>query len=134
MSEKSALQAKFYAGLEACKNYLDIIEAAEKSGGAYRLSPQERSDLLDILTPAANAVNDRYIYSYHVDASAIEDRLREQHRDDWEGCRKAVTAAEAKVRSGAELLEHADIPAIRHVFDALRTQCSLLSIRIGGGC
>ena len=130
----SALQAQFYTVLEACRKWLDIIEAAESASGAYHLSPQERSDLLDILTPVANAVNDRYIYSCYMDAAAIKARLREQHWEDWEKCRKAVVSVEAKVRSSAGPLEHADIPAIRHVFDALFEHRAHLWIRIGGGC
>ena len=130
----SALQAQFYTVLEACRSCLDIIEAAEGTSGAYHLSPQERSDLLDILTPVANAINDRYIYSCYMDAAAIKASLHEQHWEDWEECRKAVVAVEAKVRSGAGPLEHADIPAIRHVFDALFEHRAHLWIRIGGGC
>ena len=130
----SAMQAQFYMALEACRKCLDIIEAAESASGAYHLSPQERSDLLDILTPVANAVNDRYIYSCYMDASAIKARLREQHWEDWEECRKAVVAVEAKVRSGTAPLERDDIPGIRHVFDALFEHRAHLWIRIGGGC
>lgn len=134
MSGMSILHSQFDLVLEAIHSYLDIIEAAEKSGGGYALSRQEREDLLSILTPAANAVNDRYAYSPHVDASAMAEILLRQHRDDWDECRKAVTAAESKIRLSIEPLERADIPAIRHVFNALDAQRSHLSARIGGGC
>ena len=131
----SALQGQLHTALEACGSYFNIIEAAEMSGGAYHLSPQERRDLLEILTPLANALNNNYyIFAPYVDASQIKARLRERHPEDWEKCQKAVAVAEAKVRSGAELLEHADIPAIRCVFEALDAQRGHLMVRIGGGC
>lgn len=134
MSGMSILHSRFDLALKAIHSYLDIIAAAERSSGGYRLSAQERGDLLSILTPAANAVNNRYIYSPHVDSAAIGEFLRKQHRDDWDECRKAVTAAELKIRSSAEPLEGADMPAIRYVLDALDAQRSYLSARIGGGC
>lgn len=134
MSEMSVLHSQFDSALKAVRSFLDIIEAAENSRGGYRLSPQERSDLLSILTPAANAVNGRYIYSPHVDSSAIAELLLKQHRDDWDECRRAVTDAESKIRAGAESLDPTDIPAIRYVFDALDAQRSYLSARTGGWC
>ena len=130
----SALQGQLHTALEACGSYFDIIEAAERAGGAYHLSPQERRDLLEILTPLANALNNDYIFAPYVDASQIKARLRERHLEDWEGCQKAVAAAEAKLRSGTEPLERADIPVIRYVFEALFAQRGHLMVRIGGGC
>ena len=133
MSAMSELLSKIYTGSEACASFYDIIRAAGNTGGPYRLSVQERADLLTILTPAANAINNRFLYSFHVDASAIAKILRRRHHDDWDECRDAVTAVEAKVRSGAGPLERADIRAIRHVFEALGDQCSYLeAMRTGG--
>lgn len=134
MSVMSMLHSQFDLVLEAIHSYLDIIEAAEKSGSGYALSRQEREDILSILTPAANAVNGSYPYSPHVDASAMAEIPLRRHRDDWDECRRAVTAAESKIRLSAEPLELADMPAIRHVFDALDAQRLRLSARIGGGC
>ena len=131
----SALQGQLHTALEACGSYFDIIVAAERAGGAYHLSPQERSDLLGILTPLASALNNNYyVFAPYVDASQIKARLRERHQEDWEECQKAVAAAEAKVRSGTEPLERADIPAIRSVFEALDAERGHLMLRIGGGC
>ena len=132
MSAMSELLSKLDTGSEAHASFYDIIEAAENAGGPYRLSAQERADLLTILTPAANAINDRFLYSLHVDASAIAKILRRRHHDDWDECRDAVTAVEAKVRSGAGPLERADIRAIRHVFEALGDQCAYLREMTGG--
>lgn len=67
-----------------------------------------------------------------MDASAIAKFLRRRHPDDWDECRDAVTAVEAKVRSGTGPLERADIRAIRHVFEALGDQCAYLRERTGG--
>lgn len=68
-----------------------------------------------------------------MDAAAIAEFLK-RHRDDRDECRKAVTAAELKIRQSAEPLERADMRAIRYVLDALDAQRSYLSARIGGGC
>ena len=133
MSGMGILHSRFDSALWAIHSYLDIIEAAERSRGGYRLSAKERGDLLSILAPAASAVHNRYIYSPHVDAAAIAEFLK-RHRDDRGECRKAVTAAELKIRQSAEPLERADMPAIRYVLDALDAQRSYLSARIGGGC
>lgn len=132
MSAMSELLSKLDAGSNAHASFDYIIEAAESAGGGYRLSAQERADLLTILTPAANAINGRFLYSYHVDASAIAKILRRRRHDDWDECKDAVTSVEAKVRLGTGPLERADIHAIRHVFDALGDQCSYLEARIGG--
>ena len=134
MSVMSILHPHLDLVLEAIHRYLDIIEAAEKSGSGCALSRQEREGILSILTPAANAVNGRYPYSPPVDASAVAEILHRRHRDDRDECRRAVTAAESKMRLGAEPLERADMHAIRHVFNALDAQRTYLSARIGGGC
>lgn len=132
MSIMSLLLARLHTGREALRQMRDVFARAKAAGGTCPLSAQEQKDILAVLTPLAGAVNDRYVFSPHVNCEELAALLRERYDGEWAVCRDAVTAAESRIRSGGEPLGEADIATLRFVADALAAQCSYLSARTGG--
>ena len=132
MSEMSILLSRRHACIDALEHMHDVVDRARRGGGPYALSAQERDGLLAPLTPVANAINDRHIFSFCVNGAEIVEHLREDHRDDWAECSGAVVAVEAKIRSGGGPLGSADVSALQYVADGLFAQFSSLKIRIRG--
>ena len=110
----------------------DVFARAKTAGDACLLSTQEQRDILAVLTPLTSTVNDKFVFSPHVNCEELAALLREQHGGEWAACRDAVTAVETKIRSGGGRLGNADIATLRLVADALAAQCSDLSARTGG--
>lgn len=132
MSVMSLLLSRLDTGLESLGQMRDILAKAKARGDACPVSAQERKDILAILTPLAGAVNGKLIFSHRVNAAELAAFLKDQHHDDWAGCRNSVTEAEARIRSSNGSLSVADIAALRDIVDALDKQCIHLSARIGG--
>ena len=132
MSGLSVLLSRRHSCSKALVHMLDVIERAGHADGPYALSAQERDGLLAPLTPVADAINGRHIFSFCVNGAEIVEHLREDHRDDWAECSGAVVAVEAKIRSGGGPLGSADVSALQYVADGLFAQFSSLKIRIRG--
>ena len=132
MTMMSLWLSRLCTGRESLGQMRDVLAKAKAAGGAYTPSAQEQKDVLAVLTPLANAVNDRFIFSHRVNAAELAALLREQHHDDWAECRDAVTEAEARISSNSGPLDSADMSALRLVVDALDDQCTNLWARTGG--
>ena len=132
MTMMSLWLSRLCTGRESLSQIRDVLAKAKAGGGAYMPSAQEQKDVLAVLTPLANAVNDRFIFSHRVNAAELAALLREQHRDGWAECRDAVTEAEARISSNNGPLDSGDVLALRLVADALDEQCANLWARTGG--